>query len=352
MSTIPAKTQVLEDGADGLLAGADQVAADPNEVTEFVDLTAEPAAAAPAVQAKTPAAAPTPAAPAPAAKPAPAPVDDIPAEYKGKSLSDVVKMHREAASVIGRQGSELGELRSRMDRFILSDIEQRKQAKAAAAPAPAPAAPEFDESQFFAKPKDAVLALIENHPAIKRINETLGATAAEQAAQRATLATERFNAAHPDAAEIVNDPEFRQWVTASPIRRDLLLRAHSKFDFVAGDEVFGTWKALKNVKRAQSTAGEQPTAPAVPVVEAAPAAAPAADDVSAAARTLAQARASKAAAAQAATVPTGNTSAGKGTGGKKIYRRADVLKLMEDDPARYEQLADEIGQAYSEGRVR
>jgi hypothetical protein len=37
---------------------------------------------------------------------------------------------------------------------------------------------------------------------------------------------------------------------------------------------------------------------------------------------------------------------------KKIYRRADVLELMENHPERYEMLAPEIELAYAEGRVR
>jgi hypothetical protein len=36
---------------------------------------------------------------------------------------------------------------------------------------------------------------------------------------------------------------------------------------------------------------------------------------------------------------------------KKKYRRADIIKLMQTDPSRYEALQDEIMKAYSEGRV-
>jgi hypothetical protein len=37
---------------------------------------------------------------------------------------------------------------------------------------------------------------------------------------------------------------------------------------------------------------------------------------------------------------------------KRIYKRADVLRLMEEQPERYEAMADEIGLAYKQGRVR
>ena len=49
---------------------------------------------------------------------------------------------------------------------------------------------------------------------------------------------------------------------------------------------------------------------------------------------------------------TGNV---RGTGQsqrKKVYRRADIIKLMKTDPERYQTISDEILQAYSEGRVK
>jgi hypothetical protein len=39
-------------------------------------------------------------------------------------------------------------------------------------------------------------------------------------------------------------------------------------------------------------------------------------------------------------------------GGKKVYRRAELINLQVTDPNRYAALADEIQQAYVEGRVR
>lgn len=344
MSEITPDARVLED-TDTALLEADTTASTVTEPVEFADLNE---------LGKTAPSAPAAAAPAAGKPAAPAAADDeadLPPEFKGKSKKDIVKMYRDAHQVIGRQGSELGELRQKADFAIKASLEALRGRKVddgkPAAPA-APAAPEqVDESAFFAKPHEAVSKAIENHPLIKEIRETLGRGAAEQAASRATAATEQFNRTHPDAPQILQDPEFRQWVAASPIRRSLLQRAHQAYDFHAGDEVFSTWKALRGVKQSASKAGEQPAPPAAPA-----AATPA--DVSAAAATLAAARKAKAAAAaSAAAVPTGGASgAGKPTGGKKIFRRADVMRLMETDPERYEALADEIAQAYAENRVR
>ena len=43
---------------------------------------------------------------------------------------------------------------------------------------------------------------------------------------------------------------------------------------------------------------------------------------------------------------------GSGESSKRVYRRADLIRLKMTDPGRYETLSDEIMQAYSEGRVR
>jgi hypothetical protein len=43
---------------------------------------------------------------------------------------------------------------------------------------------------------------------------------------------------------------------------------------------------------------------------------------------------------------------GSGESGKRVYRRADLIRLKMQDPARYDALNDEILAAYSEGRVK
>jgi hypothetical protein len=45
-------------------------------------------------------------------------------------------------------------------------------------------------------------------------------------------------------------------------------------------------------------------------------------------------------------------SSGDSVGGKKVYRRADLINLQVTDPRRYESLAEEIQAAYIEGRVK
>ena len=45
-------------------------------------------------------------------------------------------------------------------------------------------------------------------------------------------------------------------------------------------------------------------------------------------------------------------SGGTGESSKRVYRRADLIRLKMNDPARYDALSDEIMSAYQEGRVK
>jgi hypothetical protein len=340
MALVEPKTKVLEDGDQGLLDGERELgeAEIVGEDEEIVDLNAPAEDGVGTEPAAKPAAKPE---QKPVAKPAAKPEEDeLPEELKGKTPAQLAKMYREAQAVIGRQGSELGTYRKKVDQYIQASLAglAAKGTPKKEEPA-APAAP--DESEFFAKPLDAVSKAIENHPLIKEIRATLGKSAAESAASRAAASQERFNAAHPDSQEILGDPDFRRWVGASRVRTALMQRAHQNFDYEAGDEVFSTWKALKGNRAGKA---EEPATGA-----------PSEADVKAAASTMARAKAVKAAqeaAVKAAVTPTGGASAGKPAGTKKIYRRADILKMMEEQPDRYEAMSDEITAAYRENRVR
>ena len=336
---IESHSALLEDGDEALLP--EPKVEDGEEFVELDKAEEKKEEAAPAAK--------------PAAKAAPAKKEDaaggdddgdLPADLKGKSPKELARMYREAQSLIGRQGSELGEFRRKADMLIQASLANLAAGKKAAEPAVDAGKKaddgEIDDSEFFANPKEAIAKAIARHPLVKQIEATLGKAAATRETERAAQASERFHTAHPDAAEIMQDTEFRKWVGASRVRTALLQRAHSKFDFDAGDEIFGTWKALRGVKASAEAKAESKGETEAGAGD---------SDVTAAAKTLAAAR-RKAVLRDAATPTGGGGGGGKEAGSKKIYRRADVLRLMEEDSARYEALAPEIELAYREGRVR
>jgi len=224
----------------------------------------------------------------------------LPEKYQGKSLEEVVQMHQEAEKLLGRQSSEVGELRKVVDDYISNQTQS--------APQPQHVEPE-DDIDYFTDPQAAVNRAIENHPKIKEAEEY-------SANYKKQSALAELNNKHPDMQEILGDPKFAEWIKASKIRTQLFVAADQQYDADSADELFTLWKERKTV--AQQTANVEK-----------------------------QARKQQLKAAN-----TGNARGSAEGSRKKVYRRADIIKLMKTDPERYQALSDEILQAYAEGRVK
>jgi hypothetical protein len=222
---------------------------------------------------------------------------DIPDKYRGKELSDIIKMHQEAEKLIGKQAQEVGEVRKLADELIKQNLSGNRQN--------AEVEPEID---FFEDPKKAVQNTIDRHP------DVLAARQASQEFKKMQI-QQRLATEHPDFGQIAQDPDFVNWVKSSPIRLGLYARADGEYDYDSANELLSTYKQLKGVRTKQtSDAGE----------------------------------ASRKQNLKAASVDTGGT----GETGKRVYRRADLIRLKMTDPQRYEALSDEIMTAYAEGRVK
>ena len=224
----------------------------------------------------------------------------VPEKYQGKSLGEVVQMHQEAEKLLGRQSSEVGELRKVVDDYISTQ-----------SPPPAPqqyVEPE-DDIDYFTDPQAAVNRAIENHPKIKEAQEY-----STHYKKQSSLAM--LNNKHPDMQGILKDPKFAEWIKASKIRTQLFVEADQQFNAEAADELFSLWKERKTVAE-QTVKVEK------------------------------QARKQQIKAAN-----TGNVRGSGQASRKKVYRRADIIKLMRTDPERYQALSEEIFRAYAEGRVK
>ena len=226
----------------------------------------------------------------------------IPDKYQGKSLEDIVKMHQEAEKLIGRQAQEVHEVRSLADQLLKQQLEAKQQKPAESAP----------EEDFFADPKQAVNRTVDQHPAVLEAKQAALELKKMQTAQK-------LQSKHPDFMEIAQNADFHEWVKASPVRIDLFTKADAEFDFPAADELLSTYKELKQIKAAQQKVQVN----------------------------AAEAKAQETA-LRAAAVDVG----GSGEVSKKIYRRADLIKLKMTDPDRYMALQDEIMAAYAENRVK
>jgi len=225
---------------------------------------------------------------------------NLPEKYQNKSLEEVVQMHQEAEKLLGRQSSEVGELRKVVDDYISTQAQP---------PAPQQTVEPEDDIDYFTDPQGAVNRAIENHPKIREAQEY-----STQYKKQASLAM--LQSKHPDMQEILGDPKFAEWIKASKIRTQLFVAADQQYDADSADELFTLWKERKVV--AQQTANVEK-----------------------------QARKQTLKAAN-----TGNARGSAEGSRKKVYRRADIIKLMKNDPDRYQALANEIMAAYAEGRVK
>ena len=223
--------------------------------------------------------------------------DDIPEKYRGKSVKDIVRMHQEAERAMGKQGSEVGELRRLVDDYIRAQTISQQAPKV-----------EEEEIDFYDDPSAAVARAIEKHPKVRQAEELA-------VRMKRAEALNNLKSTHPDFNDIVQDGSFQDWVMSSKVRKELYVRADQNFDFDAASELLSTWKERKNVVQ-QAADVEK----------------------------ISRKQAIKAAS-------TGSTK-GTGESSKKTYRRSDIIELMRRDPERYQALSDEIMKAYAEGRVK
>jgi len=225
--------------------------------------------------------------------------DEIPEKHRGKTLKQLAEELEHANRSMGRYSNELGEVRRLADELIKSQLKPTKQED------------QPKEVDFFENPQEAIRRAVETNPRV---------VAAEQYALQAqrAQAQQKLQQLHPDFGQVVQDSEFAEWIGKSKVRVQLF-KAAEAYDVDAADELLSTFKQLKAVKQQQVQS--------VASVEE---------------------KASRAKTMQAAAVDTG----GSGESSRKIYRRADLIRLKMNDPARYEAMGDEILAAYNEGRVK
>ena len=226
---------------------------------------------------------------------------ELPDKFQGKSVEEIVSSYENLEKELGRKGQEIGELRQLTDQILKQQV--TTQAETAVKR-------EVEEVDFFDDPNEAVSKAIENHPKFREFEE-------QQKVQSARATTQQLEAAHPDYLEVVTDTKFQEWVKQSPIRTQLYVNAHN-YDLDSAMELMGNWKERSLITNT-TAAEEQKTAK------------------------------------RSAALKNGKAvsrSSSESTAGKKIYRRADLIRLKTRDPQRYEDLQDEILSAYADGRVK
>jgi hypothetical protein len=225
--------------------------------------------------------------------------DEVPDKYKGKSATDLIRMHQEAEKLAGRQGNEVGELRKLVDDFIVNQSTPKQDTQQVT----------ISDVDFIENPNDSVDKKIDSHPAVKAAREATNKLSKMEAQQA-------IFTAHPDAMDIVNDTEFRSWVEKSQARVAKLKKADSEFDFNSADDLFTTWKERQElVSQAKEHANKE----------------------------------------REQAIKSGSNGGARGSGEgskKKFLKRTEILHMMQYEPERYLANSDAISKAYAENRVR
>jgi hypothetical protein len=231
--------------------------------------------------------------------------DSLPEKYRGKTAAELAEMHANLERLMGKQSEEVGELRKAFDNMVKDSIVSNRNQQQSA---PEPSVE--DDIDYWADPKSAIERTLQNHPTIKNAERV-----AIEMAKKESIAA--LQSAHPDMKEILADEAFKQWVQKSEIRTALYQDADQNYNYKAANELFDLWKERKGIveqtKQVEKAAQKQEVR--------------------------------KAATGSSRSNPDGQTT-------KKVYRRRDIIELMNRDPKRYEALQPEIMKAYAEGRVK
>ena len=228
---------------------------------------------------------------------------DIPKKYAGKSMSEVIEMHQNVEQALGKQGAELGEQRKLMQSLIEAQNKVNETTP--------PEEPVIQEDNFFDDPVEAVNKAIENHPdVIKAREERMGNM------QKHNLET--LDKEYPDWQKTVQNSDFQKFIGDSATRTEMFRKADVEYRSDLAIELFDWYSKTKMSGATQEAVAEEKSK-----IE------------SAMKKTTGESR-----------------SSGDSVGGKKVYRRADLINLQVTDPNRYASLADEIQSAYAEGRVK
>ena len=230
--------------------------------------------------------------------------EDIPDKYRGKSAKEIARMHQEAEKMMGRHSQEVGELRAFADSLLKAQLATNKPTAQQQQPAE-----EVDDVDFYVDPKKAVQKALDSHPVIRQAQE-----AAVKMQRQESLAL--LQNKHPDMLQISRTPQFIDWVGKSVVRQNLYRLADQQYDAVAADELLTLWKERASAVETTKNIATEDRRQAM------------------------------------RTAQTGATKASAESVSKKVYRRADLINLLQTNPDRYYAMATEIERAYAEGRVR
>lgn len=228
---------------------------------------------------------------------------ELPEKYRGKSAAELVRMHQDAERLIGKQGNEVGELRS-----IVNDILQAQNSQ------PSQSAPEPEpEVSWFEDPDKATEYKVKKalEPTSKALEEVNKKLADREKQDKLQALLQR----HPDAGQVTQQQDFLDWVGKSQARQRMY-QAAANYDTDMANDLLDLWKERSQTQQAATNSAKQKRNDSI---------------------------------RQAS---TGSGKSGESVRGKPTLSRDAIVELKRKDPEKYMRMLPQLKQAYMEGRVK
>lgn len=185
-----------------------------------------------------------------------APESELPEKYRGKSIADIVRMHQEAESELGRSRNEVGIYRD-LTHEVISAKRTGDLKKAGMPAGDEQRSNPITPDALLSDPDSTVRAVIRDElkQAIRPVEE-------EVKAQKRSVAMEQFLHDFPDFNATTTSPEFQSWLAKSQIRQeDAYNAAHG--DLRAARRLMEDYAEIAGLRPAptveQPRGGDKPT---------------------------------------------------------------------------------------------
>jgi len=221
--------------------------------------------------------------------------------FKGKTPAEISRAYEELETLHGRLANEVGDYRKMARDWLFNEQENSTKGKGKATK-------ELTDEDFIDKPADAVSTLVADKidPVTKRLDKIA-----------VDLQVAEFQRKNPDYLEIVSNPEFSEWVKASPYRTRLYQKADA-MDLEAGTELLQGYREVQQASKQSKEAKD---------------------------KDLGKEK-------QLRKISSEKGGSSGGSGKKKIWSSAYLINLKITNPDKYNSIQPEVMQAYQEGRVK
>lgn len=222
-----------------------------------------------------------------------------------KTPEEWAAMYRSLEQDHGRLRNEVGESRQLLDRVLRLEEGTKQESE--------PEEYNLDATEFLTNPRETLEAYLARRDAQKQAEYDARIRQLEAQVGQQTL-----QSVHQDAQQVLNSPEFIQYVQASPIRTRYAQAALANQDINALGDLLTEYKSTLSQKEEKPKRQSSPTDRA-----------------------------------RAATLE-GGTAGGGGESSGKIFSRQALIKMMIEDRERYSdpEFQRELMLAHAEGRVK